>query len=347
MSGPFLKTLAQNSKDTTPVWLMRQAGRYLSEYKAVRNSEPDFISFCLNSEKAVEVTLQPIDKFDFDAAIIFSDILLMPWAMKRNVRFIPGTGPVLDPLDKADDFTEAHLDLIEQDLKPVGSAIKKCRSQLSDDKALLGFAGAPWTIITYLIEGGSSRDFSQARKWLWHNDRDIEKLLETVTEATIRFLEIQARAGADALMIFDSWASAVPAHLREKIVIEPARQIIEELKKRGYQQPVIGFPKGIGEGLLAYCDRTGVTGVGLDHGVDPRWATQNLPTHITLQGNLDPLSLIDGGQLMEDSIKEIMDAMADRSHIFNLGHGITPETPIDHVFDLVKQVRQHRCGDST
>lgn len=339
MTGPFLKTLNGTKSDRTPIWLMRQAGRYLTEYKAVRNSEPDFISFCLNSDKAVEVTLQPIDKFDFDAAIIFSDILLVPWAMNRNVRFVPGTGPLLDPIVAAKDFAETGLDQIETKLAPVGSAISKCRAQLAGEKALLGFAGAPWTIITYLIEGQSSRDFANARKWLWQNDRQIDQLMETVVEATVRFLEIQAKAGADALMLFDSWASAVPAHLREQIVIRPAQKIITELRRRGHQQPVIGFPKGIGEGLLAYCDQVDIAGIGLDHGVDPVWAANSLPSHITVQGNLDPLSLIDGGKMMQSAIADILSAFADRAHIFNLGHGITPETPVQHVFDLVSQVR--------
>ena len=339
MTGSFLTTLGGSSSGVTPIWLMRQAGRYLLEYKAVRNSEPDFISFCLNSDKAVEVTQQPIDKFDFDAAIIFSDILLVPWAMNRNVRFVPGTGPLMDSITAASDFSPNNLDLIGSKLSPVGEAIQKCRAGLANEKALLGFAGAPWTIITYLIEGQSSRDFANARKWLWHNDRQIEELMDTVIEATVRFLEIQARNGADALMLFDSWASAVPADLRDQIVIKPAQKIITELRKRGHQQPVIGFPKGIGEGLLAYCDQVDIAGIGLDHGVDPVWAAKNLPSHITVQGNLDPLSLIDGGEMMKTSISRILDAFADRAHIFNLGHGITPETPVQHVYDLVSQIR--------
>ena len=190
---------------------MRQAGRYLPEYRDVRNSEPDFISFCLNPPKAVEVTLQPIRKFDFDAAIIFSDILMVPWAMDRNVRFIPGTGPVLDPLQRYGDIDPAVIDLLADRLKPVADAISLCRTALSDDKALIGFAGAPWTVITYMLEGGSSRDFATARGWMWQNDGQFEALLELVSEATVEFLAMQALAGADVLMLFDSWAGAVPA----------------------------------------------------------------------------------------------------------------------------------------
>ena len=339
MTNLFLDTLSGTSQKTPPLWLMRQAGRYLPEYRQVRASEPDFISFCLNPEKAVEVTLQPIDKFGFDAAIIFSDILLVPWAMNRNVRFIPGQGPVLDPLATITDMDEGDLDQIATKLAPVAEALSLCRSRLPDDKALIGFAGAPWTIITYMLEGQSSRDFANARKWMWDNDRQFDELLEIVTNATIEFLVLQARAGADALMLFDSWASAVPAHFRQRVVIEPVQKIIAALRGEGIKQPVIGFPKGIGEGLLAYCDQTPVDGVGLDHGVDIGWAAANLPRHITLQGNLDPLSLIAGGPSMHRAIDAILGALADRPHIFNLGHGITPETPEPHVHDLVARIR--------
>ncbi len=339
MTNIFLDTLSGTRKQTPPVWLMRQAGRYLPEYRQVRASEPDFISFCLNPEKAVEVTLQPIDKFNFDAAIIFSDILLVPWAMNRNVRFIPGQGPVLNPLNSVDDLNENDTDQIKNRLAPVAEALTLCRSRLSNDKALIGFSGAPWTIITYMLEGQSSRDFPTARKWMWDNDRQFDMLLDIVTTATIEFLILQAQAGADVLMLFDSWASAVPAHFRQRVVFKPVQRIIETLRGRGIVQPVIGFPKGIGEGLLAYCDQTPVDGVGLDHGVDIAWAAKNLPDHITLQGNLDPLSLIAGGPLMHRAIDHILEAVADRSHIFNLGHGITPETPEPHVHDLMAQIQ--------
>jgi uroporphyrinogen decarboxylase len=339
MTDLFLDTLSGTSNAIPPVWLMRQAGRYLPEYREVRASTSDFISFCLTPEKAVEVTLQPIDKFDFDAAIIFSDILLVPWAMNRNVRFVPGQGPVLDPLRSIDEIVNGDLDGIDTKLAPVAEAISLCRSRLADDKALIGFAGAPWTIITYMLEGQSSRDFATARKWMWDNDRQFDELLDIVTTATIEFLVIQARAGANALMLFDSWASAVPSHFRRRVVIDPAAKIIESLRSRGITQPVIGFPKGIGEGLLAYCDETPVDGVGLDHGVDVVWAARHLPEHVTVQGNLDPLSLIAGGRPMQQSIDRILEAFSARPHIFNLGHGITPETPEAHVHDLMARIR--------
>lgn len=342
MTGLFLDTLNGVANRTRPVWLMRQAGRYLAEYRAVRASEPDFISFCLNPAKAIEVTLQPIERFEFDAAIIFSDILMVPWALQRNVHFVTGEGPKLTPMVTGDEITEALMENMIGKLQPVSEAIRGCRAALHDETALIGFAGAPWTIITYLLEGGSSRDFATARRWLWENGTRFDHLLEIISQATADFLTLQAEAGADALMLFDSWASAVPAHLRKKVVIDPVNTIIATLRDRGVTQPVIGFPKGIGEGLEAYCNETALQGVGIDHGVDLRWAARTLPSHITLQGNLDPLSLIHGGDAMARAIDEILDATEGRSHIFNLGHGITPETPVSHVHDLLARVRGNR-----
>ena len=339
MASLFLETLTGRQSDKRPVWLMRQAGRYLAKYRAVRASEPNFISFCLNPEKAVEVTLQPIDRFGFDAAIIFSDILMVPWALDRNVRFVTGEGPKLDPMQTGNEITEVMIADMAARLTPAATAIGNCRAALASDKALIGFAGAPWTIITYLLEGGSSRDFATARRWMWENDVRFDRLLDLISQATADFLTLQAKAGADALMLFDSWASAVPAHLRKKVVIDPVNRITAILRERGIQTPLIGFPKGIGEGLIEYCNETDLQAVGIDHGVDMRWAAETLPSHLTLQGNLDPLSLISGGDAMTRAIDEILDAMDGRPHIFNLGHGITPETPIEHVHDLLAQVR--------
>ena len=339
MNSLFLDTLSGRQSEKRPIWLMRQAGRYLAEYREVRASEPDFISFCLNPEKAVKVTLQPIERFKFDAAIIFCDILIVPWALDRNVRFIAGEGPKLDPMETGDEITEAMIAAMAPRLTNVATAIGNCRAALSVDKALIGFAGAPWTIITYLLEGGSSRDFATARRWMWENDVRFDRLLDLISQATADFLSLQAKAGADTLMLFDSWASAVPAHLRKKVVINPVNQISSILRERGIETPLIGFPKGIGEGLIEYCNETHLQGVGIDHGVDMRWAAATLPSHLTLQGNLDPLSLMAGGDTMARAIDEILDATDGRPHIFNLGHGITPETPIEHVHDLVTRAR--------
>ena len=336
----FLNTLSGTKSEKTPLWMMRQAGRYLAEYRAVRSSQKDFISFCLNPEKASEVTIQPITRFGFDAAIIFSDILMIPWAMNRNVRFKTGVGPLLDPMERPSDIEDDVLRDLSSKLQPVGKAISLTRAALPDKTALIGFAGAPWTLITYMAEGGSSRDFAKARLWAWQDKTALDGLLEILIDATVQFLTIQAKAGAEALMLFDSWAGAVPASQRDWLVIKPARNIVEKLRQNGVDLPVIGFPKGIGEGLITYAHEAGVTAVGLDQGVDPAWANTYLPKAMPVQGNLDPLSLISGGEAMTADIDHILDCFADRPHIFNLGHGITPATPIDHVQQMIDRVRQ-------
>ena len=336
----FLSTLNGVKSEETPLWMMRQAGRYLAEYRDVRNNQKDFISFCLNPEKASEVTIQPITRFGFDAAIIFSDILLIPWAMNRNVRFKSGIGPLLDPMEKPSDLEENVLHDLLSKLQPVGKAIDLTRVALPEKTALIGFTGAPWTLITYMAEGRSSRDFARARLWAWQDRSSLDGLLEILIEATVQFLIIQAKAGAEALMLFDSWAGAVPASQRDWLLIRPARKIVEKLRQNNVNLPLIGFPKGIGEGLIAYANESGVDAVGLDHGVDTAWANKYLPKAMPVQGNLDPLSLISGGEAMTADIDHILDCFADRPHIFNLGHGITPATPVDHVQKMIDQVRQ-------
>ena len=223
----------------------------------------------------------------------------------------------------------------------MAKAIQMAKKSLSPETALIGFAGAPWTIMTYMVEGGSSRDFAKTRGWAWQYRKEIDALLDSLIESTICFLTLQADAGADVLMLFDSWASAVPAAQRSWLVIDPARKIVEGLRKNGYKQPVIGFPKGIGEGLIPYVEHSAVNVIGLDHGVDPIWVDRNLPKNFPVQGNLDPLSLLHGGPEMYKDIDHILDAFLSRPHIFNLGHGITPLTPIENVQLMLDHVRQH------
>ena len=336
----FIKTVNGQKQSQTPIWMMRQAGRYLAEYRAIRATQKDFISFCLNPEQASAVTLQPIARYGFDAAIIFSDILMVPWALERNVRFQPNIGPLLDPLDKPSVIRDDLIDGLSKKLAPVAKAIRLTKAQLSPQTALIGFAGAPWTIITYMAEGRSSRDFAIARGWAWQYPKEMDGLLDSLIESTISFLSLQAEAGADALMLFDSWASAVPAAQRHWLVIEPAKKIVTGLREKGHFQPIIGFPKGIGEGLIAYVEHSLVNAVSLDYGVDPVWVDQNLPKNFPTQGNLDPLSLLQAGPDMFKDIDHILDAFASRPHIFNLGHGITPPTPIENVQLMLDYVRQ-------
>jgi len=335
----FLSTLRGTKSSTTPIWMMRQAGRYLEEYRKIRANQKDFISFCLNPEQASAVTLQPITRYGFDAAIIFSDILMVPWAMNRNVRFKTGVGPLLDAMENPDDIDASCLGGLSQKLAPVGQAVTLTRAALPPETTLIGFAGAPWTLITYMAEGGTSRDFPRARQWAWQNARAVNDLLDILIDATILFLSLQAQSGAQTLMLFDSWASAVPAAQRDWLLIKPARAIVEGVRKNGYNQPIIGFPKGIGEGLIRYAAESGVDAIGLDHGVDPVWAGQNLPLKMPVQGNLDPLSLLNAGADMFQDIDHILDAFHDRPHIFNLGHGITPPTPVENVQKMIDHIR--------
>ena len=335
----FLSTLQGTKSGKIPIWIMRQAGRYLEEYRKIRANQKDFISFCLNPEQASAVTLQPIARYGFDAAIIFSDILIIPWAMNRNVRFKTGVGPLLDPMENPNDIDASCLDGLRLKLAPVGQALTLTRAALPPETTLIGFAGAPWTLITYMAEGGTSRDFPKARQWAWQNEKALDGLLDILVDATISFLSLQAQSGAQTLMLFDSWAGVVPATQRDWLVTKPVRAIVEGVRKNGHKQPIIGFPKGIGEGLIRYAAESGVDAIGLDHGVDPVWAGQNLPAKMPVQGNLDPLSLLNAGVDMFQDIDHILEAFHDRPHIFNLGHGITPVTPVENVQKMIDHIR--------
>ena len=338
----FIETLTGVRHDPPPIWIMRQAGRYLPEYKRVRQTTSDFISFCLNPKKATEVTLQPISRYGFDASIIFSDILLVPWAMERNVRFITGKGPVLDSLQSIKDieiFAETDL---KAKYKAVGEAVHQTRAHLPEETALIGFSGAPWTLMTYLFEGGSSRDFAATKTYLWSHPDEAIACIEILVEKVLEFLTVQAANGANALMLFDSWASAVPASWREQLIIQPHRKIIERLRQQGIHLPVICFPKGLGEGLAAYAEQVEASCIALDQHTDPVWAHKTLPANLPLQGNLDPLCLVAGGEQLKKEVMRILDCFADRPHIFNLGHGVVPQTPPEHVQHLIELVRNGR-----
>ena len=333
------RSLAGEKLSVPPIWIMRQAGRYLAEYRAVRETTSDFISFCLSPEKACEVTLQPIRKFGFDAAIIFSDILIVPWALDRNVHFITGEGPKCTPLQADDVISDALVQNVRDKYQPVGEAVALTRASLPQETDLIGFAGAPWTLMTYMIEGGSSKDYALSRNWLWGHQKETDRLLEILTETISQSLILQAEKGADALMLFDSWASAVPSDLRPWIVEKPAQKIIETVRSKGIDLPFICFPRGISADLPRFADHVDCQGLAIDQGVSLEFAAKAIRQDITLQGNLDPQALIYGGDVMRRHIDQILEAMKDRAHIFNLGHGITPPTPVDHVHELISHVR--------
>ena len=335
----FIETLSGKRLNPPPVWIMRQAGRYLPEYRAIRQTEPDFISFCLNPNKACEVTIQPIKRYEFDASIIFSDILLIPLAMNRNVRFINGIGPKLDVLHSLREIEIFADKDLSNKYKAVGEAVRLARQALPSKTALIGFSGAPWTLMTYLLEGGSSRDFTNTKSFLWEKPNETIEIIKILTEKVAEFLIVQANQGANVLMLFDSWASAVPASWRNEIIYKPHQKILDILRKRNIDHPFIGFPKGIGEGLVNYANEVEAHCIALDQHTDPFWANRALPSNMAIQGNLDPLCLVKGGQQMKDEISKIIDCFADRPHIFNLGHGVVPQTPPEHVQDLVDFIR--------
>ena len=333
------RSLAGEKLSVPPIWIMRQAGRYLAEYRAVRETTSDFISFCLSPEKACEVTLQPIRKFGFDAAIIFSDILIVPWALDRNVHFITGEGPKCTPLQTDDVISDVLVQNVRERYQPVGEAVALTKASLPQETDLIGFAGAPWTLMTYMIEGGSSKDYAQSRNWLWGHQKETDRLLEILIETISQSLILQAEKGADALMLFDSWASAVPSDLRPWIVEKPAQKIIEIVRSKGIDLPFICFPRGISADLPRFADHVDCQGLAVDQGVSLEFAAKAIRQDITLQGNLDPQALIYGGDVMRRHIDQILESMKDRAHIFNLGHGITPPTPVDHVHELISHVR--------
>jgi uroporphyrinogen decarboxylase len=338
MTKPILNVLAGNSLDRPPVWLMRQAGRYLPEYRDVRATTNSFIEFCLDPEKATEVTLQPIKRFGFDGSILFADILLIPMTLGRKIWFVAGEGPKLDPLS-AGDIENLEIGDVEVILGPVGQTVSNLSVTLPTETTLIGFAGSPWTVATYMIEGGGSKDRWNARRMYWQHPDSMTRLLELIADATIRYLVMQAKAGAEVLKLFDSWAEGLPPAMFRDVVIAPTRRIILGLRAAGINCPIIGFPKGAGPNYLPYAEQSGITALALDHGLDTEWALSNLPRDLPLQGHLDPAVLRAGGSALDLEIDRIITAFRGRPHIFNLGHGITPDVPIEHVEQLVGRLR--------
>jgi uroporphyrinogen decarboxylase len=337
MAGILLDTLRGLPTSRRPVWLMRQAGRYLPEYRALRADKGGFLELVHDSEAAAEVTLQPIRRFEFDGAILFSDILVIPHALGQNLAFLAGEGPHLSP-----PLVDTALAALQPDharLDPIYRTVRRVREQLGPETTLLGFAGSPWTVATYMIAGQGSRDHHAARLMAYRDPGALQAILDAIIDLSVDYLSGQIEAGAEAVQLFDSWAGSLAPAEFERWVIAPNAAIVAELKRRHPGVPVIGFPKGAGEKLPAYARETGVDALGLDETIDPRWAAQALPASLPVQGNLDPLLLLAGGPLLEQRARTILAAFADRPHVFNLGHGIDKETPIPHVEQLLDLVR--------
>jgi len=337
MPGLLLDTLQGKKSAQAPVWLMRQAGRYLPEYRALRADKGGFLALVNDSEAAAEITLQPIRRFGFDGAILFSDILIVPYALGQDLAFLAGEGPQLSP-PLADGRLDGFVPRPER-YDPIYETVRLVRSQLPESTTLLGFAGAPWTVATYMVAGVGSRDQAAARLLAYRDPGAFQELIDRIVETTVDYLAGQIEAGAEAVQLFDSWAGSLSPAQFEQWVISPAAAIVCKLKARHPNVPVIGFPKGAGGKLIAYARETGVDALGLDETVDPVWAATNLPEGMPVQGNLDPLLLLSGSEALESAVRRILEAFADRSHVFNLGHGIDKETPIENVQRVLAVVR--------
>ncbi len=336
-TAPIMTVLNGGITERPPVWFMRQAGRYLPEYRALRAEKGGFLDLVYDVEAAIEVTLQPLRRFGFDAAILFSDILVVPYAMGQDLWFEEGEGPRLAP--KLLEATLESLQAAPERLEPVFRTVAGVKAALTPDKALLGFAGSPWTVATYMIAGQGSREQAEARRLTYREPERVGTLIDAIADTTVGYLRAQIDAGADAVQLFDSWAGSLSPRQFEQLVIAPNAKIVAALKQSHPTTPVIGFPKGAGGKLPAYARETGVHAVGVDETVDPEWAHASLPKDMPVQGNLDPLSLVTGGPQLHDAVDRILKAFAGRPHIFNLGHGIVPDTPISHVEAVLAQVR--------
>jgi uroporphyrinogen decarboxylase len=337
---PLLRALQGEAVRPIPYWLMRQAGRYLPEYRALRQRAGSFLDLCYTPALAAEATLQPIERFGMDGAILFSDILLVPQALGQKLWFEPNGGPKLSALRNDSDVEALNFAKLDETLAPVYAAIRTIVPRLPKKTTLLGFAGAPWTVATYMIEGGSSRDFSEILAWVARRDGRFDEIIAKLVEATARHLAAEIAAGVEAVQLFDTWAGIVPEGEFERLVIKPTRQIVERLKRDHPDVPVIGFPRGIGPRYRRYFAKTGIDALSIDAetSLDEARALQSLGA---VQGNLDPKTLVAGGKVLDVAVHRILDCLGSGPFVFNLGHGVVPETPPDHVARLGELIRAH------
>ena len=342
----LLRVLNGEALEVPPVWLMRQAGRYLPEYRAVRARAGSFLELCYTPELAEEVTLQPIRRFGFDAAILFADILLVPHALGQELRFVEGEGPRLDPVADAAALGRLKpVDEIDEVLEPVYATVARLARSLPDEVALIGFAGAPWTVASYMVAGRGTPDQGPARAWMYRDPEGFSRLIDLITEATGHYLDRQIEAGVEAVKLFDSWAGSLTPEMFVRFAIDPARRIVAALKARHPRVPVIGFPRGAGAMYPEFATATGVAAVALDSAVPLGWARRAMSPSgpgqpgVALQGNLDPMLMVTGGAALTQAVKGIVATMRGAPHIFNLGHGITPDADPAHVEQLLRAVR--------
>jgi len=338
---PLLAVLQGGRRDPPPVWMMRQAGRYLPEYRALREAKGSFLDLVYDSDAAAEITLQPLRRFpELDAAILFSDILIVPFALGQNLSFVAGEGPRLTP-----PLIHAALDQLTAypaRLEPIYETVRRVKAQVEPSKTLIGFAGSPWTVATYMVAGQGSREQAETRRLAYADPGAFAEIIRRIEEMTLDYLSGQIEAGAEAVQLFDSWAGSLAPAQFAQWVVAPTARIVSALAERHPKVPVIGFPKGAGGKLAVYARETGVTAVGLDETVDSAWAAKTLPKSLPVQGNLDPLALLAGGEALHGGVERVLDAFAGRPHIFNLGHGILQDTPIAHVEAMLSQVKGAR-----
>ncbi|HEY8576541.1 MAG TPA: uroporphyrinogen decarboxylase [Devosia sp.] len=336
---PLLATVLGEKQARPPVWIMRQAGRYLPEYREIRTRAKNFLDLCYSPDLATEVTLQPLRRFDLDAAILFSDILVIPDALGQSVRFEQGEGPILEPVT-VETIAGLGKERAPLDhLAPVLETVRRLRAALPAEKTLIGFCGSPWTVATYMIGGRGSSDQAAARLFALRHPEAFARLIDVLVQTSIEYLVAQFQAGADVVQLFESWALNLDDEAFAAQVIEPNRRIVEGVRARIPNAPIIGFPRGAAGNLARYAAGTGVNALGLDYATPLDFAAQHLPAQLPVQGNLDPLRLVAGGEQLDRRIDAIVSAFADRPHIFNLGHGIVPETPIAHVEQLVRRIK--------
>lgn len=339
MEKPVLRVLAGEALWPPPAWLMRQAGRYLPEYRQVRSQAGDFISLCTTPTLAAEVTLQPIRRYGFDAAILFSDILMVPWALGQGLAFKEGEGPVLPPIRDMAGVQALDLTRLPEAITPILETVERTRAGLPAETTMIGFAGSPFTVACYMVEGGGSKDFHHIRGMAHSQPAVMDALIDTLVEASVTYLSAQVGAGAEVLMLFDSWAGVLSPQLFRHLVITPTRRIVDRLRRFHPTIPIIGFPRLAGVMIGEYARDTGVNAVALDTGADIMVAKTLVPDGVATQGNLDPLAVVAGGEAMRSEVASVLKAIQGRPHIFNLGHGIIPQTPPDNVAALLEQVR--------
>lgn len=336
---PLLRVLQGTREAIPPIWMMRQAGRYLPEYRAIREKAGSFLDLCFNPELAAEVTLQPVRRFGFDAAILFSDILVIPLALGRKVEFQVGKGPRLEPLADAVALESLHKTVNKKVLTPIYETVARVKSVLDQKTTLIGFCGAPWTVATYMVAGEATPDQAPARLFAYRDPQSFARLIDLLVQGSIDYLVGQLKAGAEVVQVFDTWAGVLEPEQFKRWCIEPTQKIVEGVRRQIANAKIIGFPRGVGAMALPYVELTGVNGIGLDCTFEREIARDMLQPRVAVQGNVDPLAMLAGGTALEREVDDVMATLSGGCHIFNLGHGILPNTPIEHVEQMLKRVR--------